>query len=106
MNKKIETDLELLVEKILKTIKVKKIFLFGSHSYGVPSENSDIDMCILTDARKRKIDILREIRKTIFDSSNYAIDLLVYKPQEFYERAAALKSIEQEILSKGTILYE
>ena len=37
-----------IVEK-LKPLKPKKIILFGSYAYGIPTEESDLDLCIITE---------------------------------------------------------
>jgi hypothetical protein len=48
---------------------------------------------------------VRTIRKALYDNISNPVDLLVYKPDEFYERAASLKSIEREIIDDGVLLY-
>ena len=50
------------------------------------------------------MDLMREIRKFVYDVVKRPLDILVYKPNEFYDRAESLKSIEQEILNKGIIV--
>src|SRR6056297_2512 len=39
-----------------------KIMLFGSFGKGTNKEDSDFDICVITDQNKRKIDMLKEIR--------------------------------------------
>jgi len=38
----------LLLLKELKTINPYKVILFGSHAWGEPTENSDIDLIVVT----------------------------------------------------------
>lgn len=105
MEDKIRKELKELINKILESVSVKKIFLFGSHAYGSPNINSDIDICILTEEHKRKIDIMTDIREKIGFSISYPLDILVYKPDEFYIRADSKTSMESKILKDGIILY-
>ena len=40
-------DIQLIKETILKNIDAKFIYLFGSYAYGIPNENSDIDVYVV-----------------------------------------------------------
>jgi predicted nucleotidyltransferase len=106
MDKEIKKEIKELVEKIKKAKKIKKIYLFGSYAYGVPTEDSDIDLCILSEEDKRKIEILSEIREKIGFSYNHPLDIIVYNPKEFYQRADSETSMESQILKKGVVVYE
>ncbi len=77
-----------------------KIYLFGSYAYGTPNEDSDIDLCILTDENRRKLEILREIRRNVGDI-NYPLDILVYKTDEFNERVNNKYIMESKIYKDG-----
>ena len=67
MNKsELESELKKLASKIKEITPATKIYLFGSYAYGTPNEDSDIDLCILTNENRRKLEILREI--SIIDS--------------------------------------
>ena len=66
-NNELELELKKLATKIKEITPATKIYLFGSYAYGTPTDESDIDLCILTDENKRKLEILREIRRNIGD---------------------------------------
>ena len=102
---KVPDDVSKIAEIIVSCLNVKKIFLFGSYSKGNYNENSDFDICIITDDSKRKLDILRLIRKKLYDYLTTPLDLLVYRSGEFEERADKLDSIEREIRRNGIVLY-
>jgi len=104
--KKSNNEVKKLGKIIASKIKVKKIILFGSYASGKQNDDSDIDLCILTDEKKRKIDLIREVRKSLYDHSKKPLDILVYNTDEFYERANSIKSIEREILKEGIMIYE
>ena len=90
---------------ISSNLEVDKIILFGSYASGTYNDDSDIDICVITNKNKRKIEILREIRNILFDYISKPLDLLVYRSEEFDERAEKFKSIEREIKEKGELLY-
>ncbi len=48
---------------------------------------------------------MTEIREKVGFSAKHPLDLLVYKPEEFYRRADSLTSMESNILMKGVVLY-
>ncbi|HOV13436.1 MAG TPA: nucleotidyltransferase domain-containing protein [Spirochaetota bacterium] len=105
MDEIISEEIKHLTAKILEAVKVSKIYLFGSYAYGIPNNDSDIDLCVLTDENKRKIEIMTDIRRNIGFSMSHPLDIIVYKPKEFYERADSLTSMESQILKKGIVVY-
>ncbi|HOP31584.1 MAG TPA: nucleotidyltransferase domain-containing protein [Spirochaetota bacterium] len=98
-------EIDTIVKKIADTIPVKKIILFGSFAYGTPTEHSDIDLCVISDDNRRKIEILHEIRKKI-RGVKYPVDILVYNSDEFSKRSDSLTSMERYISQKGIVVYE
>ena len=95
-NNELKSELKKLADKIKEITPATKIYLFGSYAYGTPNEDSDIDLCILTDENKRKLEILREIRRNVGDI-NYPLDILVYKTDEFNERVNNKYIMESKI---------
>ncbi len=101
----ISDEIKKISDIITQNYRVEKIYLFGSYARGTEYIDSDIDICILTNNNDKKLQIIRNVRKALYDIISKPVDLLVYKPQEFYERAASLKSIEREIIDDGVVLY-
>ncbi len=54
MDKMIENEISSLITKIVEVVHVHKIILFGSYAQGTSNQDSDIDLCILTDEIKGK----------------------------------------------------
>jgi len=98
-------ELKLLSDKIVKLINAEKVILFGSYASGKSDEQSDIDLCIITNEKRRKLDIMRELRKNLSSDIDYPLDLLVYNEDEFYEKANLENSFEHQIADKGAYLY-
>ena len=99
-------QIEILKDTFNKKFAVKQIFIFGSHAYGEPDEDSDIDLCVITELNnKRKIDIIREIRRELIDLIPNPLDILVYSEQEFNERAGLRSTLEHKILTNGLKVY-
>ncbi len=106
MDSNINEKIGLLRDKLKKKFAIKQIFLFGSYAYGVPDNESDIDLCVIADLdNKRKIDFIREIRRELIDLISNPLDILVYSEKEFNERANLTATLERKIQISGMKLY-
>lgn len=80
------------------------IILFGSHAYGKPSEDSDVDLLVVLrfDGKpvRKALEILRRV------SPKIPVDLLVRTPEQVEERIAQNDWFMREIFEKGRKLYE
>ena len=98
--------IEDIKESILKFVPARYIYLFGSYAYGTPSDQSDIDIYIVT---PDEINNLTEIyAKIVVDLSYkkiYFIDLLLNNETIFNKRKIE-NILEKTIYQKGKILYE
>jgi predicted nucleotidyltransferase len=101
---------EQLVNVILainQSLDLHKIYLFGSFVMDKQDEQSDLDLCIITNnLNGRKLDMLRKIRYSINDKVSMPIDLLLYTTEEFDERAKLSSTLEYQIAKKGVVVYE
>ncbi|MDA0840818.1 MAG: nucleotidyltransferase domain-containing protein [Planctomycetota bacterium] len=93
-----------VADEIALRFSPQRIILFGSHAYGSPSEDSDVDLLVIMDTTARNVDQAFEIRRAI--EFPFPTDLLVRKPSEVKERIAQGDCFLQEILEKGQTLYE
>jgi len=92
---------------ILESVKpgtIKKIYLFGSYAYGKPTEDSDIDLCVIIRNNLDRSKIYLEIARNLFLNDIIPADILVYKEEIFYDIKNP-NGIENTILTKGKILY-
>jgi predicted nucleotidyltransferase len=95
-----------LVEKIKERYSPVKIVLFGSHAYGKPDVDSDIDLLIIKNTDKRPMDRWVEIKRILRDFQRTApVSPLIYTEKEIEERKAIKDFFIEEILEKGEVLY-
>ena len=92
----------------LKKEKLHKIILFGSHAYGTPYADSDIDLVIVSDSEgmsRSYRDYLRNknsISKRLLGiRKKYPIDLIVYTKGEWTFLKASKTSFIKAIEEKG-----
>jgi len=103
----IKTLLSEIVERLKNEYKPIKIILFGSYAYGKPGEDSDIDLLILKNTSRRRVDRFIEVKKIIYNPNRkIPVSPLVYTPEELEERLRIGDDFVKEILQKGIVLYE
>ena len=107
MNNKVKKILSEIVKKLKKEYKPLKIILFGSHAYGHPKENSDLDLLILKNTKKRPVDRFVKVKRIIYNPNlKIPISPLIYTPQELDNRLRLGDDFISEITEKGIVLYE
>lgn len=95
-----------LVEMLVQVYRPQKVILFGSHAYGEPDEDSDIDLLIVKNTEKRPIERWVEVKKLLRGSAcGPAVSPLVYTEDEVADRIAMRDFFVEEILERGELLY-
>jgi predicted nucleotidyltransferase len=106
-NKKIRKIILDIVEKIKRNYNPEKIILFGSYAYGKPTRDSDIDMLIVKETKKRSMDRWFTLKKLCQDPNRgIPFSPLVFTPKELDYRLSLGDQFIKDILGKGQILYE
>src|SRR5215475_3089646 len=80
-----------------------KIILFGSHAYGTPHEDSDVDILVIMPARN---EIDQSVRIELAIDPPFPLDIIVRTPKNMKWRLEEGDSFLREITSKGKVLYE
>jgi predicted nucleotidyltransferase len=93
-----------LSAQIARAFNPKKIILYGSHAYGNPSTDSDIDMLVVLPFEGKAVRKAIEIRNTVH--AELPLDLLVRTPEQLADRIAQNDWFFREIVEKGHTLYE
>jgi predicted nucleotidyltransferase len=89
--------------EVVRRFHPNKIILFGSHAYGIPHEDSDVDILVVMQTRSRHGQSIK-IRMAI--PTPFAMDLLVRTPEFVNQRLAEGDSFLEDIWSRGIVLYE
>jgi len=95
-----------MVDRIVTTLRPEAIYLYGSHAYGHPHRDSDVDLCVVVGnsdlpSHKRAIAAYRALRGLLVPA-----EIKVVTREEFELRAQWLSSIERVVKEKGQSLYE
>ena len=101
----IDSNIENIKNIILQTVPCVMIYLFGSHAYGTPNENSDYDFYVVVSDQLRPNDVTDSIYHALYKKTGKKpVDILVKKESDFESRKA-LPTLENEIYQKGVMLY-
>lgn len=96
--------IEQLTAKIVESQQPEKIILFGSYARGTATENSDVDLLVISHStlprREREVRLTRQLF-----GSGVPYDILVLTPEEVEERLHRNGPFIREILSTGQVIY-
>lgn len=102
---KINEKIAAVVDKIIKEYQPEKIILFGSWAWGKPHEDSDVDLLIIKDTLRPRVDRERELRSLLFPPS-LALDILVYTREEIEKSINENHNLFiEDIVRNGKTLY-
>ena len=82
-----------------------RIILFGSHAYGVPHADSDLDLFVELPTRQPSHRRHQAIDR-LLDPRPCGIDLIVKTPQEIHHMRRDFNPCVEEILRRGRVLYD
>ena len=92
-----------LTSQIARAFNPDKIILFGSHAYGTPHADSDVDILVIMPARNQ-IDQALRIDRAL--DPPFPLDLIVRTPRNMKWRLEEGDSFLREIVTQGIVLYE
>ena len=93
-----------LCKRIAQEFNPEKIILFGSHAYGQPTPESDLDLLVVMqfdgDPLEQAMSMLNRLNVLL------PIDLLVRTPEQIRHRLEMGDSFMRDILERGKVMYE
>ena len=97
-------DIQATCDDIVREFAPLQVILFGSHAYGTPTEDSDVDMLVVMDIPESETtrqagEIWQRIPR------RFSMDLLVRSPKEIVYRISHNDWFLREIAEKGEVLY-
>ncbi len=102
-------DVKYKIVETLKSLNPEKIILFGSHAYGDPGKESDIDLFVVKDIDKEKVRDFRIKTKKLlwqqFRNQNISFNVLVDSEDRMNERIKIGDRFYEEIYNKGQVIY-
>src|SRR5205823_1031986 len=97
------TVIRQFARQVAERFQPEKIILFGSHAYGEPHADSDVDILVVMPARN---EIAQAVRIDRVIDPLFPLDLIVCTPKNIAWRLKEGDSFLREIMTKGKVLYE
>lgn len=98
------TEIEHFARRVAAEFQPARIILFGSHAYGSPTADSDVDLLVIMPHEGKAVSKAIEIRQAV--DASFALDLLVRDPAVLRQRLEWGDFFLREVVEKGTTLYE
>jgi predicted nucleotidyltransferase len=100
-------QLDAIISRIVSTINLEKLILFGSYAYGEPAKDSDLDLLVVVKHSKQpRYKRAREIRKHLWGISDIPKDILVYTEDEIAEWKDVEDAFITTIVREGKVLMD
>jgi len=94
-----------VIARLVNEFHPETIYLFGSHAWGKPEAESDMDLLVILKTSRQK-PIQRAVRaQRSLRGVKAPIDVLVKTRREFERYAAVKASLEAQIAREGKLLY-
>ncbi len=97
-------DIERVAEYLGKAANAEQVILFGSHARGDAKNDSDVDLLIIAPSNLPRFKRSRELY-TLFRPYPFAMDLVVYTPEEIESGKRSSASFVSTVLREGKTLY-
>lgn len=102
----IKKVIQAILQKLIADYAPQKVILFGSHAYGSPGADSDIDLLIIKETPDRFIDRWVTVQRILTGTHRFIpLETVVLTPEEIEKRLAIGDQFIAEILEKGEVLY-
>lgn len=99
------------ISERLKTLNPYRVVLFGSHAWGSPGPDSDIDLLVVLNKEERsagfreKMDDTAAVKMLLADiNRQVALDIIVCSKQEWQRFLESGSSFSREVAAKGITL--
>lgn len=102
---KVRETIATVVDRIIEGCNPEKIVLFGSYAHGNPTEDSDLDILIVTEkglSHEQTYEIQRELSKRF----SIPLQLICVSDEEFRETKDVIGGITYPAAKYGEVLYE
>ena len=106
MQKLHENLLNEMTSRLVAEFDPDQVILFGSHAWGTPTADSDIDLfVIVSESQERPLARMRRALACL-EGMGVSKDVLVKTRREVEKYRDVHASLESQVLEKGRTLYE
>ena len=105
-NARVQAAIQEIVRRLVADLRPHAIILFGSHAYGEPDADSDIDLLIIRPTAEGFLERIAGARRVATGAQpRIPFDPIVLTPREVEQRLRAGDQFIAEIVRRGEVLY-
>ena len=93
-----------LVDRLVEGYQPENAILFGSHAYGTPREDSDVDLFVSKDDTRPRPEQGIAAGLAI-GRRKIGVDVLVYTQNEFADENPRYNGLIKDVLERGILMY-
>ena len=97
--------IEEVKNRLVSVYQPEAIYLFGSYAWGVPTEESDLDLLVVVDASNEKSHRRSIQGQRVLWGLGISKDIFVYTKDEFAARVAHVSTLPYKVKHEGKVLY-
>jgi len=98
--------LEIITERLVREFAPEQIVLFGSHAWGRPDDDSDVDLLVIVSESKLSASRRSQQAHRCLGGLNVPKDVLVQTRAEVERALGVRTSLVRQIIEEGRLLYE
>jgi predicted nucleotidyltransferase len=95
-----------IVKRLVRALGPVKIYLFGSHAYGKPDRDSDVDLLVVVRDTETPYRDLTLRGRLSLSGMCIPVDLLVFNTAEMQKWSNVPCNIIHTVVQKGRLVYE
>lgn len=97
--------LDRAVNRLVKEFNPVKIILFGSHAWGNPHKNSDVDILVVVESSDMKPTLRAAKAYRCIQGLKIPAEIIVNTHSELKKYASIMSSLSHKILKQGKVIY-
>ncbi|MBI3537236.1 MAG: nucleotidyltransferase domain-containing protein [Chloroflexi bacterium] len=98
-------NLDTAIERLKKQFNPEKIILFGSHAWGNPNANSDVDLLVIVKSSDLPPTRRAVLAYRCLSGMNFSAEVIISTQKEIERYRSVPASLTRKILEKGRVLY-
>jgi predicted nucleotidyltransferase len=91
------------VRQVVEKFHPERVILFGSHAYGKPDADSDVDLLVVMPTRD---ELSQAVRIDLAVPAPFSLDLIVRTPENLAKRLGWNDWFLREVVEKGIVLHD
>lgn len=99
-------ELREITRKLVEEFDPEQIILFGSHAWGTPHKDSDVDLLVIVSQSDAPLAQRAKRAYRALRGLNVPTDILVKTREEVDRYRSVHTSLDRQILEQGRVLYD